>query len=157
MQPDDLDAVVSIAAAVHPSYPERREVLAEKHALAEAGAFLLEVAGKPAGYALTHPARRFEPPALDTLLGSLPATADVWYIHDVALLPSARGHGAAARVTALIGREARRGGFERLALVAVNGSAPFWSRQGFGRVDHAGLASKLASYGEGAAYMERPA
>lgn len=155
MGPADLGAVAAIAAEVHPTFPERPEVFADRLALAPEGALILELGGPPAGYALTHPARRFEPPALDTLLGRLPEDADVWYIHDVALRSSARGRGGASRLAPIIAHVARRAGFERLALVAVNGSAPFWSRQGFGRVDHDGLAAKLASYGEGAAYMER--
>jgi GNAT superfamily N-acetyltransferase len=155
MAASDIDAVVAIAAEVHPSFPERREVFAERLELAPEGALILDMDGVRAGYAITHPASRFEPPALDSLLGRLSEGADVWYIHDVALLPVARGRGGASRVTPMIARAARRAGLERLALIAVNGSAPFWSRQGFGRVDHAGLAAKLASYGDDAAYMER--
>jgi ribosomal protein S18 acetylase RimI-like enzyme len=151
----DLDTVVAIAATVHPSFPERREVFAERLALAPEGALILEARGTPAGYAITHPARRFEPPALDTMLGTLTEHPDVWYIHDVALLPSARGQGGASRIAAIVAGEARRAGLERLALIAVNGSAPFWARQGFGRIEHPALAGKLASYGDDAVYMER--
>jgi GNAT superfamily N-acetyltransferase len=156
MRGADLPAVLAIAAACHPNYPERPEVFAERMALSPEGCWLLEAGDKAFGYGVMHPAARFSPPALDTLLGELPGGKSVWYLHDVALLPQARGDGAASRLVAIACRAARRAGLDRLALVAVNGSAPFWARRGFSRASHPGLAEKLASYGDDAIYLEKP-
>jgi hypothetical protein len=42
-----------------------------------------------------------------------------------------------------------------IGLVSVGGSRPFWRKQHFTVVNDPVLAEKLASYGDGAAYMER--
>ena len=42
-----------------------------------------------------------------------------------------------------------------MALVSVGGSRPFWRKQHFAAVSDPLLKQKLASYGDGAAYMER--
>jgi hypothetical protein len=52
---------------------------------------------------------------------------------------------------------ARLSGLSGLALVAVQGSEPYWARQGFRakEVEHAGLREKLHSFGDGACFMVR--
>ncbi|MGV3651136.1 MAG: GNAT family N-acetyltransferase, partial [Devosia sp.] len=113
-------------------------------------------AGGLAGYVFSHPYRRSAVPALNAPLGDLPETADCWYIHDLALLPQARGSGAAGRCVADLVALAQAEGMARISLGAVNGSIPFWSRQGFGVVDAPQLAAKLAAYEAAARLMERP-
>ncbi len=157
MRSADLPAVMAIVAACHPHFLEGPAIFEERMRLSPEGCWLLEGAGAAHGYAVMHPALRFAPPALDTLLGELPQGDRVWYLHDVALLPQARGEGAASRLIAIAGRAARRAGLDRLALVAVNGSAPFWARRGFSRISQPGLAEKLVSYGQDAVYLEKPA
>lgn len=153
MQPGDLPEVVRIAAAVHPpDLAEAPAVFAERQALYPQGAWMLTRGGTPLGYLLAHPWRTGTIPPLDTPLGVLPAGADCLYLHDIALLPAARGLGAAAAIVAQLAAAAT---YPRLALVAVGGSARFWRGQGFVPVDRPELAAKLAGYGEGARYMER--
>lgn len=142
----DLHAVEAIAAAVHPGFPEDMAVFVERQRRYPEGARLLELGGVPSGYVLAHPWRHGELPALNSLLGPMPADADTFYLHDLALLPPARGTGAAAHGVDLMLRHARLAGFATASLVAVNGSAPFWSRQGFDVVAATHLAAKLASY-----------
>ncbi|MBN8928277.1 MAG: hypothetical protein BGO51_19330 [Rhodospirillales bacterium 69-11] len=155
MGPGDLADVVRIAAAVHPpALAEAPAVFAERRDLYPAGTFLLEVGGRPTGYVLAHPWRAGTIPPLDTLLGALPSAADCLYLHDLALLPAARGLGAAG---AIVTRLAAATTHPRLALVAVGGSAPFWRRQGFLPVVSATLGAKLEGYGPNACYMERTA
>jgi len=151
----DLPAVVSVAAVVHPGFPERPEVLDEKRALYPAGAWAaVDAGGRLVGYALAHAGRLGHVPALNALMGTLPAPADCLYLHDVALLPEARGRGLARAVLALWEAQAARQGLGHLALTAVNGSAPTWAALGF-QTQGAGaaLARKLASYGPDALYM----
>lgn len=154
MSGHDLDAVIAVAAAVHINHPERPEVLAERLGLFPAGAWIAVAGTVAVGYALIHPGLIGRPPALDTLLGSLPVRPDCLYLHDVALLPRARGQGLAARLLADVKVLGAAKGLNRLALVAVNGSAPVWRRFGFMPwPGDAFLQEKLAGYGDDAMYM----
>lgn len=149
----DFDAVFDIANRVHPGFFEAHEVLAEKFALYRNGCYLLEVSEKPAGYVLSHPWKRGSLPALDTLLGAIPKDADTFYIHDLALLPLTRGVGAAGKIVDGLTKHAVAMGFPTMSLVAVNGSIPFWEKQGFAVEDRPELTDKLAAYEDAARYM----
>lgn len=156
MAPADLAAVGQIATVVHPGFPEDDAIFAERLALHPAGCRLLAVAGEPAGYVISHPWRTGSLPALNALLGSLPGDADTYYIHDLALLPTARGTGAAGAIVLDLKRHALSLGFTGLSLVAVNNSAAFWRRQGFAETASGAVAGKLASYGDDARLMACP-
>ncbi|AEQ53468.1 GNAT family N-acetyltransferase [Pelagibacterium halotolerans] len=149
----DIPAVSAIAARIHPDFPEDDAVFADRQAIAPDFCFLFEIDAAPAGYVLAHPYRLGGLPALNTVLGRLPDLCDTLYIHDLALLPAARGSGAARRIVQTLARRAIP--FGPLSLVAVNGSVPFWSRMGFSVTDEAHLAEKLASYASDACYMVR--
>ena len=151
----DFDTVFSIAGRVHPGFFEAAEVLGEKYALYRHGCYLLEISEKPAGYMLSHPWKRGTLPALDTLLGAIPDDADTYYIHDLALLPLARGVGAAGNIVSALTKHAVAMGFPTMSLVAVNGSRPFWEKQGFVVEDRPDLAEKLAGYEAEARYMAK--
>lgn len=149
----DLGAVSAIAAKVHPGFFEADAVLAEKHELYRNGCYILEVADKPAGYVLSHPWKRGSLPALNAMIGALPENPDTFYIHDLALLPVTRGVGAAGQIVDALTKHARAMGFHSMSLVAVNGSVPFWEKQGFVAEDRPELVEKLAAYEEAARYM----
>lgn len=151
--PSDLPALGAIAAQVHPGFPEDDAVFAERLRLYPQGALLLVLAGRPAGYVLSHPWRFGQVPALNALLGEIPANADTYYLHDLALLPSARGSGAAAAIVKKLSDIAAEAGFARMSLVAVNGSQGFWHKQGFVAEALPGLETKLASYEASARLM----
>jgi GNAT superfamily N-acetyltransferase len=155
MKPADLAEVSAIAAEVHPDFHERDIVFAEKLRLYPDGARLLQRDGRPAGYLLSHPWLHADPPALDTLLGGLPATPTTYYLHDLALLPEVRRTGAAAAAVEEFAAHARERGFAIMSLVAVNRSAPFWRRHGFEALDLPALAPRLALYEAQARYMVR--
>lgn len=142
----DLPAVETIAGVVHPGCYEAPEVLAERQRLYRNGCYLLEVGERPAGYVLSHPWRADRPPALNRLLGELPAPATTYYLHDLALLPVARRIGAASRIVSALVKHATVEGFATMSLVAVNGSRGFWEKHGFAVVDSPVLAGRLASY-----------
>jgi len=152
----DLHAVLAVAALVHPAYPEDEAVFAERLALVPEGCHVLvDEEGLLLGYLVSHPWPAGAVPALNALLGEIPAGATNWYIHDLALLPEGRGSGAAGRIVAQVADLARKAGCTRLALVAVNESAEFWQRQGFREANDPALAAKLASYDDAACYMRR--
>jgi ribosomal protein S18 acetylase RimI-like enzyme len=151
----DLPAVIAVAAQVHPGYPEGEAVFAERLALHSAGCLVLAGGEGLAGYVLSHPWRLGQVPALDSLLGALPDPVDAYYIHDLALLPPARGSGAASACVARLADHAHGRGLARMALVAVGASAGFWRRHGFREAHDEALARKLASYDDAARYMVR--
>ncbi len=152
----DLDAVAAVAAVVHKDFYERPEVLAEKRRLYPNGAHLLEIGERPVGYVFSHPWASRAVPALDSLLEALPADADTYYLHDLALLPVARRVGAAGQIVKALIRHAEARGFSTMSLVAVNSSAGFWARHGFLPVEAPELTGKLLSYEPGASYMVKP-
>ncbi len=151
----DLAAVTDIAGVVHPAFFEAPEVLAERRQLYHHGAYLLEVNERPAGYVLSHPWTLGAVPPLNAPLGALPAAADSYYLHDLALLPVARRIGAASFIVDALAKHAAAHGFATMSLVAVNGSQGFWERHGFAVEERPDLADKLLSYEPAARYMVR--
>jgi GNAT superfamily N-acetyltransferase len=156
MAPVDLPAVMAIAAVVHPDYPEDETVFAERLRLAPEGCHVLAASdGTLLGYLVSHPWPAGTVPALNSRLGEIPRGLTNWYLHDLALLPSGRGTGAARTIVAEIARHAAETGYTSLALVAVNDSTGFWQRQGFHEMHDPALDRKLASYDDAARYMRR--
>jgi GNAT superfamily N-acetyltransferase len=154
----DLAAVLAVAAVVHPDFPEDASVFAERLRLWPAGCFVLAADDAPtplAGYVVSHPWRAGSPPALNRLLGALPDGADTFYLHDLALMPVARNSGAGAEIVERLARTARHAGFATISLVAVGGSAGFWTRRGFFVIEDPALTQKLVSYGGAARFMLR--
>lgn len=155
MQSADLPAVGALAERIHPAYPEDAAVFAERLRLYPDGCHVLARNGALAAYVVSHPWRG-GPPALNSLLGELPLSPSTFYIHDLALAPETRGHGAASAIVTRLAAQARSAGLARMSLVAVNGSTDFWRRQGFEARHDPALAGKLASYGDdGACFMVR--
>lgn len=151
--PGDLEEVVRIADHIHPDFREPVEVFADRMQLWPAGAFVCEEERTLLGYAIGHPVRLPHLPALGTVLGALPAGADAFYVHDVALLPEARGRSlAAGAVSALLDGASE---LDRACLVSIYGTAPFWRRHGFLEAPNALPREKLSSYGSDAVFMIR--
>lgn len=155
MTTSDLPAVLKVADIVHVDYPESEAVFAERLALFPAGCWVASDGNRILGYTITHPGIQGKPPALDSLLVSLPDTPDCLYMHDVALLPEARQHGLGSKIVGLVRDVARTLHLPAIALVAVNGSVPYWQGRGFAQYTKTDtqLRAKLASYTEDAAYL----
>jgi N-acetylglutamate synthase-like GNAT family acetyltransferase len=105
------------------------------------------------GYGISHPWKLFSIPPLDEFLGAIPEDADCIYIHDVAVLPDARGHQAAAHYLKLIRNIAAGLSIAKLACVSVYGTDVLWSRYGFKAAICESMTSKLRTYGDSAKYM----
>jgi ribosomal protein S18 acetylase RimI-like enzyme len=147
----DLDGVVAVAAVAFPDHPEGRACFAERLALAPDSCRVLADGAAIAGYLIAYPWPLGEIPPLDTLLGQLPKAPGAWYLHDLALLPEARGQGhAAAGLARLFARADAP-----IALVSVNDSAAFWAAHGFVQQQSPALTAKLKSYGPHAGYRVR--
>lgn len=151
----DLPAIEAIALQVHAAYPESDAVFLERLALYPQGCHVLVRGTTIDGYLLSHPWHRDTPPGLDSLLGALPSDPDCLFIHDLALLPDARGRGDAAVIVEQLAALAKRERLPALALIGVSGTSPFWSGQGFVAQDVPKLAAKLASYDLDARLMLR--
>lgn len=151
----DISKVDRIARQVHPTLPERPEIFAEKLRLFPGGCFKFMFDGKMHGYALSHPWMLYSIPPLDDFLHTLPDNPDCLYIHDVAVLPQARGHGAAGLFIAEVAKVAQQMQIRHLACVSVYGTDVLWSRFGF-RVVSDKLRGTLTSYGESAKYLTAP-
>jgi GNAT superfamily N-acetyltransferase len=108
------------------------------------------------GYAISHPILKGQPPAFDSLLGEIPSDdqEQQYYIHDVAILPSVRGRGLAAKCVRRLLEVAKL--YKITCLISVYATESFWSRFGFvpGAAED-GLAEKLRAYGEDAKYLVR--
>lgn len=155
MQEADLAEVHDISCIVHPDFPEDPAIFADRLAVFADGALVLQGDAQLLGYSFSHPWPQFSAPALNSLLVALPEGADSYYLHDVALLPQARALGAARALVTLLEETARAHGFDSLSLVAVNGSQPYWERQGFDVQDVPELREKLLSYSDDARFMVR--
>ncbi len=155
MQDADLVDVSRIAAEVHPGFPEEDAIFAERLSLFPDGCQLLRVDGDASGYLFSHPVEFGKVPRLNSLLGEIAAGADSLYIHDLALLPQARGTGAAKQIVSQMSSWARTRGFASMSLVAVNESQRFWESQWFIVTNRPELAAKLQSYEPDARFMVR--
>jgi len=163
MRAADLPHVMAIADLVHAGYFEAEEVFAERLALFAPGCRIAVRSGQAdgteevIGYAFMHPARLGVPPSLNSLLSGLDTAADCLHLHDVALLPTARGSGLGRELVDDLCRVAEQSGLAMATLVAVHASSAYWRAAGFAEDAQAltGKGGSLASYGEGALYMSR--
>jgi ribosomal protein S18 acetylase RimI-like enzyme len=160
MSAADLLSALTIAEKVHPAFPEEAEVFAERLRLYAAGCLVFHEGAVILGYAISHPWRAMDPPALNSRLGTLPRHPETYYIHDIALLPELRRTGAAAMAVARMLAQAGKEKLATASLVAVNGSAGFWERHGFrkialDKIRDATLVRKLSGYSTAAAFMVR--
>ncbi|KAF2269667.1 hypothetical protein CC78DRAFT_528855 [Lojkania enalia] len=151
----DIENLVRVANEIHPNLPESNEVFVERVKLFPEGCLaLLKGEDELCGYVISHPIRRRQPPALDSLLGEIVSDADQYYIHDLAILPKVQGLGLAQECMKKLFVVAKR--FPTTGLVSVYGTAPFWGRFGFlpEEIDDF-LEKKLVDYGDDATYLER--
>ncbi len=150
----DLLAVLAIADAVHPDFPEDEVVFANRLTLHPSGCAVLEAQDGVKGYIISHPWQFKAPPALNSLL-TIPALPSTYYIHDLALLPETRRSGAATMAVDMMAAHARLMQLPNMTLVAVNNSVHFWQRHDFTIMRDSELDQKLQSYGDNARFMVR--
>lgn len=153
--PQHLDRVNEIADAIHTTLPERPEVFEEKCGLSPEGCRVLVRGDVVLGYAVSHPWLLWQIPPLDEFLRALPERPTCLYLHDIVVLPEARGEKAAEGFVRILADLARTKAIGHLALVSVYGTDALWSRHGFQEVKRADLETKLRSYGPTAKYMTR--
>ena len=126
-------------------------------------AWLAWVEQIPVGYLFSLPLVLNDSSSLPNLADTAPrqicstAPPDCLYLHDMAVLPEHRGSGISRLLFAAALERAKALQLPRMALVAVQGSMPFWQSLGFQQVPNppSSIQAKLASYGDGAAFMLR--
>ena len=153
----DLDAVADIALVCFPDHFEGRDCFENRLNLNPSGCFVL--AGEddaPRGYLVAYPWKADAAPPLNVLIEAIPDGASVMYLHDLSILPEARGGGHSRPIVEKLADEACAAGWPTLALVAVNDAVRFWQGHGFTVATPPRMAEKLASYGADARYMTRP-
>ena len=151
----DLSSVLEIADILHPNYPERIEIFADKLAFDPEGCKIAETPELGmVGYVFSHLWKRGLPPLLDCELGQAPPDADCLHLHDIALLPAARGLGGPRLFLGMLENLARQRHLTWLTLVAIKGQEDYWLAKGFSPVSPDPLLQdRLDSYGAGVTYM----
>lgn len=157
MRPDDLAAIITLAAHIHPDYPEDDDIFRERLSLAPSGCFVLANASGVHGYLISHPWAGHLSPRLNCLLHHLPAQPESWYLHDLALAETVRGQGRAKEAILLAEHAARKANLPVLSLTATGPARTFWLRQGFTPEDISEAEKVvLASYDPEASFLSRP-
>jgi N-acetylglutamate synthase-like GNAT family acetyltransferase len=150
----DLADIYDISERLHIALPERIEVFEDKLKVFPEGCFVLERDKSVVGYGLSHPWRLRDVPPLNKLLRQVLSSPECLLIHDVAVLPQARGNGASRVLVERLTKLAISRGIGTLALVSVYNTRPLWRRVGFQVTPADGaLRDQLKSYGDSACYM----
>lgn len=157
MQQADIPAVITLQDSCYSdALYEPPALLAARLASATQSCWLAEnAAGELLAYLFSYPSL----PGKITVLATDFAVAnkpELLYLHDMAVSEQARGLGLAKMLLATAKQYAQQLGVTQLALVAVQGSVPYWQKQGFVVQDKLSQDAQAAlnSYtGERAQYM----
>lgn len=158
MRDGDLPQVMDIAAHLHPGYPERLEIFADKLAFyADGCQVLIADDDTIIGYGFAHMWSLGRPPLLDAPLGALPGPVDCLHLHDVALMPQAQGAGWVDVYLDHLQALALATSIQMLSLIAIAGKDGYWRGKGFQefRPGDGELQRRLDSYGRGNLYLCR--
>ena len=146
----DLPSIMSVQEVCYqPSLIEPAEALLSKMLLFPMGAWGCFCDGELAAYMICIPAEGIVPLGRPT--NSLPSRPDRLYIHDLAVHLAHRGRCLATRLIVKAEDTASWFGHKHLALVSVQGTERFWSKQGFEPVHKMEYAPGLP-----ATYMVKP-
>ena len=160
MSAADIPEAVRVQAKAFPEdLRETPEVFANRFAR-YGGYFRMAVQnGQMVGYMICFPWKLGDSPVNnETFPEDLPEP-DCFYIHDIALLPEARGAGISRAMLEDAYQTAHTLGFDAVSLVAVGQSGSYWDRNGFMPYTLVGprkLARIQDIYGPGARLMALP-
>jgi len=146
LTPDDVPAIARLEAEAYlPSLHESDAAFVRLIELFPDGALGCFDEDGLCGYAFGVPLTAGSTLKLRVPLERVPPGADTFYIHDVAVAARCRGRGVGRLLAARLIDVGRDHGFARFELVSVQGSAPFWERFGFQRVQDFEYAPGVAS------------
>lgn len=158
MTVNDLERVLDLQRRCYPpEYHEPPGAFDNKLRQSPGSAWIAASAGQTVAYLVTLPVDEAHFPALHASDWHPPERARWLYLHDLAVDPDHRGSGAGQRLIEQAFAHARQQNMSGLALVAVQGSEPYWRRHGFRAQDvtHHVLLDRLRSFGDGARFMVR--
>ncbi|MFD3587860.1 GNAT family N-acetyltransferase [Streptomyces sp. NPDC058683] len=151
----DWDTIVALESGAYTALglSEGRAALRSRADASPDTCFVLDVGSRPAGYLLALPYPSFGYPDLarteaPALLARSPRNL---HLHDIVVTERLRGRGLGRRLLDHLTLTARSRGFERISLIAVGHSEPFWSAHGF--TPYPGISP--GGYGANAVYMSR--
>ncbi|MER6534511.1 GNAT family N-acetyltransferase [Streptomyces sp900105755] len=153
----DWDAISAMEARAYAELglSEGQAALRSRAAASPETCFVLDVGSRPAGYVLALPYPVFRYPDLERAeepaAGPPPRPRNL-HLHDMVVAERQRGRGLGRRLLTHLTQAAGARGFERISLIAVGRSEPFWSTRGF--TAYPGIAP--GGYGANAVYMSRP-
>jgi predicted N-acetyltransferase YhbS len=152
----DIPAILEIQAACYTELvPESDESLRAKLRASPGTCQVACLSDRVVAYLISIPWERSKPPALDARTCKLPPAPDCLYLHDLAVLPSARHSGAGRALVDATLAQLEALSLGHASLIAVQSSAAYWKRYGFNVVEPSeALRAKLSTYGTGAVYME---
>ncbi|QIQ06905.1 GNAT family N-acetyltransferase [Streptomyces liangshanensis] len=164
ISPGDWDGIVALEAGAYTALglSEERDALESRVRASPATCFALDaeqgaVGHALAGYVLALPYPEHGYPDLtraeEPTTAASPHRGDRnLHLHDLVIDERLRGRGLARTLLRHLLATARSEGYERISLIAVNGSDTFWGANGF--APHEGVAPE-EGYGPGAVYMSR--
>jgi GNAT superfamily N-acetyltransferase len=156
----DLPAVHALQAQCYPEgYQEPIAAFAAKLAASPLTAWGVDHPHQPGNllaYLFCLPVQGLHWPSLHSTHCVAPGQADGLYLHDLSLHPTARGQGLGKALLHQAQQWALSRRLFALRLIAVQGSAPYWQKQGFARLPDEALEAQavdLSSFGAQACAM----
>ncbi|MCF3135049.1 GNAT family N-acetyltransferase [Streptomyces olivochromogenes] len=160
----DWDAIAAMESRTYAELglSEGRAALQSRAYASPDTSFVLDVGAQPAGYLLALPYPPFRYPSLDRVEEpAVPSragdptmplrTGRNLHLHDIVVAEPLRGTGLGQRLLNHLTLTAGSSGFERISLIAVGRSEPFWSARGFSA--YPGISP--GGYGASAVYMSK--
>ncbi|WP_368857555.1 GNAT family N-acetyltransferase [Streptomyces sp. GbtcB6] len=151
----DWDAIAAMESRAYAELglSEGRAALRSRADASPETCFVLDVGARQAGYVLALPYPPFGYPDLER--AEQPAVSAHHprnlHLHDIVVAERQRGRGLGQRLLNHLTLTAGSRGFDRISLIAVGRSEPFWSARGF--TAYPGISPD--GYGANAVYMSR--
>lgn len=144
-------------AAYEPLFIESEAIFYRRLELFPEGAWITEDGTLPVGYLICHPWLLNDLVSQHGFNIELPTNCDCFYIHSLTIIPTYHHKGIGRMFYEKAKLIADSFSYQRIALVSVQDSYPFWARFGFREVSPAEplMKTKLAEYGPSARYMVR--
>lgn len=151
---DDWPRIAALEAEVYApaSLSEGVDALRSRGRASPETCFVLETGDRVAGYVLALPYPRLRYPDL-TRPEERAYDSRNLHLHDLVIADDLRGRGLGSRLLRHLTAVARRSSYERISLVAVGGTAGFWTGHGYRPEPGAELHG---GYGDDAVYMSCP-